>query len=155
MTRQRFAILTAGVTLSVLAACGGDDMGNMGNMGDMHGGSAPEGSIEVRLTNWEVDPSRDSTEAGTTTFWAVHDMEHAHGMAEGGITHDLQVMRKLGDGALELVGQVQNLSMGESGQITLELEAGEYELSCNVVERIGGETISHYARGMHTEFTVN
>lgn len=85
---------------------------------------------------------------------AVHDMGHSHGSSEGGVTHDLQVMRKNADGSMEMAGQVQGLKMGEAKALTLNLPAGEYELSCNVVEQIDGKMIPHYVKGMVTPFKV-
>lgn len=146
--------------LALSAACGDDDdahgMGGMAgsNSGSMMGGSAPAGSIQVDLLNWAVQPAASSANAGEVTFYAVHDMAHAHMTDEGGVTHDLQVMRKKPDGSLEMIGQVQGLKMGEAKALTLNLAAGDYELSCNVVEQINGKVIAHYAKGMHTEFKV-
>lgn len=127
-------------------------MGNMGNMSGMS--SPPEGSIRVDLVNWAVQPAQASTQAGRVTFWAVHDMSHTHDNDEGGVTHDLQVMKKSADGSYDLVGQVQGLKMGEAKALTLNLQPGDYELSCNVVEVINGQTLAHYPKGMHTAFTV-
>ncbi len=145
-------VLTVGL---LAAACGGDDDSSAG--GTMpHGGgaAAPAGSITVQLTNWSVAPATASVPAGKVTFWAVHDMSHGHAVSEGGVTHDLQVFRKLSNGSMELVGQVNGLKIGEAKALTLDLATGEYELACNVVEEISGKQISHYAQGMHTSFTV-
>ena len=142
---------------SLLAACGGgDNVPTSATTGMPHGATnaAPDGSITVQLTNWAVSPATASVAAGKVTFWAVHDMSHAHGIAEGGATHDLQVFRKLAGGGMELVGQVNGLKIGQAKALTLDLAAGEYELACNVVEEISGKQISHYAQGMHTPFTV-
>src|SRR5512144_1683043 len=135
-----FAVAVLAIVLAFAVACGDEDgmghggMGNMGNMGAMNSG--PEGSIRVDLLNWAVEPATSSTKAGEVTFWAVHDMAHMHSSSEGGVTHDLQVMKKNTDGTLDLVGQVQGLRMGEAKALTLTLAVGEYELSCNVVEMI-------------------
>ncbi len=99
-------------------------------------------------------PAQSEAKAGRVTFWAVHDMDHAHGGNEGGATHDLQVMRKGTGGNLELVGQVQGLTMGQAKALTLNLTPGDYELSCNVVEQIAGKMVSHYQQGMVTAFKV-
>ncbi|HSE44161.1 MAG TPA: hypothetical protein VLA89_02415 [Gemmatimonadales bacterium] len=147
----------------IVAACGGDDgngMGGMmgdngsGGMGGMMGDSQPAGSIRVDLLNWEVRPSQGSAKSGEVTFWAVHEMGHQHMSEEGGVTHDLQVMRKRPDGSFDLVGQVQGLRMGEAKALTLELDPGEYELSCIVVEDINGTLVGHYPKGMVADFTV-
>jgi uncharacterized cupredoxin-like copper-binding protein len=153
-------LLLAAVAL--FAACGDDDGHNGGDMmgsggmgsGGMMDSAAPAGSIKIDLLNWAVVPAQSSVKAGSVTFWAVHDMGHQHMNSEGGVTHDLQVMKKKGDGSFEMAGQVQGLTMGEAKALTLNLTPGDYELSCNVVEEIGGKTISHYVKGMRAPFTV-
>ena len=146
------AALAGGLLLS---ACGG---GNAGH-GGMHGNGAAgaiqaAGSIKVSLVNWAVEPAQASAKAGTVTFHVVHEMDHMHGMAEGGNYHDLQVARKTADGTFEIVGQVLGLRMGDSKNLTLDLAPGDYELQCNATEEINGTVIPHYVKGMHTPFTV-
>lgn len=162
MNRWLVMAALAAAALGLLAACGGDDEAATGMTGGHMAGDGhmsamdtpPAGSIRVGLRNWAVEPAVNSVPAGKVTFWAVHEMEHAHGMNEGGNVHDLQVLRKSGDGTWDLVGQVRNLGMGEAAALELELEPGEYELACTVVEEIGGQAISHYEKGMHTPFVV-
>lgn len=149
------AALSFAALVTLTAACGGSDSGN-GHMGGgmMSAGAAPEGSIRVGLVNWAVEPAQASAKAGEVTFWAVHDMAHTHMTGEGGVTHDLQVMRKKPDGSLEMAGQVTGLRMGEAKALTLNLTPGDYELSCNVVEELKGNVIPHYVKGMKTPFKV-
>lgn len=164
----RFLVIGATVVLAawVVGACGGDDSSTMGPgamggathmAGDGHLSAMdtpPEGAIRVGLRNWEVVPAVSSVKAGKVTFWAVHEMEHAHGMGEGGDMHDLQVLRKAPDGTWDLVGQVRILAMGEAAALEVELGPGEYELACTVVEGVGKQVISHYEMRMRTSFTV-
>lgn len=153
-------VLAAGSVL--LAACGGGDAvpstsgpGHMASDGHAAGMTTPPpGAIRVGLRNWAVAPAVASVAAGSVTFWAVHEMEHAHGANEGGNVHDLQVLKKASDGTWDLVGEVRNLGMGEAALLTLELTPGEYELACTVVEEVGGTVVSHYEKGMHAPFTV-
>ncbi len=165
---RRYFVIGATVVLAawVVGACGGDDSSTMGHgamgsathmAGDGHMSAMdtpPEGAIRVGLRNWAVEPAVSSVKAGKVTFWAVHEMEHAHGMGEGGNVHDLQVLRKAPDGTWDLVGQVRNLAMGEAAALEVELVPGEYELACTVVEEVGKQVISHYEKGMRTSFTV-
>lgn len=88
-------------TILAASACGGDDDADAQDMSGMTDRAAPAGSIEVKLINWAVEPARTAAPAGKVTFWAVHDAAHEHGTAEGGVTHDLQVMKKLADGSFE------------------------------------------------------
>ena len=115
----------------------------------------PAGSIKVNLVNWEVQPAKSSTAAGSVTFHVVHDMAHTHTTDEGGNVHDMQVARKNADGTFEVIGQVQGLKMGETKDLTLNLAPGEYELQCNATEELNGKVIAHYVKGMHTPFTVS
>ncbi|MCL6644927.1 MAG: hypothetical protein K6U88_08115 [Dehalococcoidia bacterium] len=145
--------VVAAVAAAGVAACSGGDSASTEQPAGVIA-QQPAGSIRVDLRNWAVVPEVASAPAGKVTFWAVHDMEHMHGQNEGGAVHDLQVMKKLPSGEMELIGQVQGLKMGEAKALTLELQPGEYELSCNVVEEVGGKTISHYKEGMVASFTV-
>jgi uncharacterized cupredoxin-like copper-binding protein len=43
-------------------------------------------------------------------------------------------------------GEVGDVEPGKSASVTLDLEAGQYELVCNIKD--------HYKLGMHTSFTV-
>ena len=157
---RSIAVAVLGVAVfSAAMACGGDssshDLSGMDHgAGGMMGAAAPAGSITVDLSNWAVTSAETSAKAGSVTFYAVHDMGHMHSAAEGGVTHDLQVMRKNSDGSLTMAGQVQGLTMGEAQALTLNLSPGEYELSCNVVEQVNGKMVSHYANGMHESFEV-
>ena len=145
-------------TVALASACGGDDdshgMNGDNSSAGMMNTNAPDGSIKVNLLNWAVEPAQAQAKAGKVTFWAVHAMGQQHMNADGGVTHDLQVMKKNADGSFEMAGQVQGLKMGEAKALTLTLTPGDYELSCNVVEEIGGKAIGHYQKGMRTAFTV-
>ncbi|WBL34870.1 hypothetical protein O0235_08690 [Tepidiforma flava] len=158
---RRLLFAGAAAVLGVAAAaCGGSNPvtvtgGHGPGDGHMSAMAAPpEGAIRVGLRNWSVDPAVTSARAGKVVFWAVHEMDHAHGHDEGGQVHDLQVLKKTGDGSWELAGQVRNLGMGEAALLELNLEPGEYELACTVVEETTSGVVSHYAKGMRTPFTV-
>ena len=122
------------------------------------GGSAsPQGAIRVELSNWKVEPSQVEISAGKVTFNAVHleeGHEHGHGSGEPGQIHDLAVSKKLPDGSYELVGRTGDIPTGESERLTVTLEPGEYLLSCDIVEVIDGEAVSHTIQGMAVEVRV-
>ncbi|MEO8538132.1 MAG: hypothetical protein ABI577_00210 [bacterium] len=146
----------------LFASCGDDDdthgMGGGSNMGGggMDSGmmdGAPNGAILVRLSNWTIDSAKSSTKAGEVTFRAVHDMHDMH-TDDAGKTHELVVARKNKDGTFDVVGEAEDIGVGEHKDLTVKLEKGEYELQCNVVEQINGKAVSHYQNGMHIKFTV-
>lgn len=125
---------------------------------DWFGGGAagtPAGAIRVELSNWKVDPAARELSAGTVTFDAVHlDEGHGHGGGEAGKDHDLVISRKLPDDSYELVARSKPLGMGEHQLLTVDLAPGEYQLSCDIVEEVGGKSVSHTVQGMVTNITV-
>ena len=110
--------------------------------------------IRVELSNFEVDTSRDSIEAGDTTLVVEHKEEVGHASGnEPGETHDLVVMRTT-DGDAEVIARTPVLESGESDELHVKLEPGTYELLCDIAENWNGHDISHYAEGMTTTLTV-
>ncbi|MEZ4504041.1 MAG: plastocyanin/azurin family copper-binding protein, partial [Dehalococcoidia bacterium] len=113
-----------------------------------------EGAIGVDLTDaWEVNPSADSTAAGSVTFTANNTGVQPHELVvvktdlgptelpvEGG------VVAEEGEG-YEIVGKTEQIPGGGNADLTVDLEAGAYLLICNVP--------GHYQLGMTTAFTVN
>jgi heavy metal translocating P-type ATPase len=111
--------------------------------------------VRVELSNWKVSPSRTSLPAGEVTFTAVHlDEGHSHGGNDAGQVHDLVILRHDPDGSLETVGRSGGIPMGGTSALTVQLEAGQYELICDVVEEVDGKVVSHFNEGMHASFTV-
>lgn len=161
MKLRIIAALGLSAALAVTVACGGDDddMGNM-DMGDGMVAPVAGADITVNLTNWEIAPSAREVQSGTFKVAAVHPSDHsAHG-SEGGATHQLFIA-KLKPGAKhgqsQFEGPALNLAdikVGETKMGEVELEPGEYELACLVVEKSGGKTYDHYKEGMHTSITV-
>ncbi|MEO8541227.1 MAG: hypothetical protein ABI577_15915, partial [bacterium] len=120
--------------------------------------SAPAGSIRVELSNWKVAPAESQLAAGEVTFYAVHQEEghmSGHGSNEPGQTHDLIVSRKLADGSYEMIGRTAPIAPGKARSLTVDLEPGEYQLSCDVVEMIDGKAVSHTVQGMVTDISVS
>jgi uncharacterized cupredoxin-like copper-binding protein len=141
-------VATAALLLSA-AGCGDDDD---------DGGA----EVDVVLSEFIVDPGEDSVEAGEVTF-ALDN--------QGGETHEFVVVEAASaddlpvddDGAFDeeafgednVLGEVEDIEAGDTGELTLDLEAGDYVLLCNIVEEEeDGEVESHFAEGMHTTFTV-
>ena len=99
-----------------LAGCGGEESSSSG--------SPDEKTIEVSLSEFELDPAEISVDTpGTYTFHAVNDGQTVH--------------------ALEVEGQgieeeTEDLQPGESADLTVELsEPGEYVLYCPVDDHKG------------------
>jgi uncharacterized cupredoxin-like copper-binding protein len=141
----RWPMVAIAFLLLSAAGCGDDDDG--------------EGAeVDVVLSEFIVDPSEDSVEAGEVTF-ALDN--------QGGETHEFLVVEAASadalpvddDGAFDeeadgVVDEVEDIEAGDTAELTLDLEAGDYVLLCNVVEDEDGEPESHFAEGMHANFTV-
>jgi len=160
METRKLIFLFAGVLLLpvLLLACGGDDDVTGTPAGET--ATQPSGADDVRevtvlLTNWAVEPSETTVQAGAVRFIAKHEEPHgAHAEDEAGKIHQL-VVAPLDEGAkvgeskfgLPLVN-LADIKLGEEKTAEVELEAGRYELSCLVVEEIGGKATNHYGEGM-------
>ncbi len=133
-----------------------NDDGHAG--GDDHAVVVPDGALKVELTNWTVRADRQSVSAGETTLMVVHPAEDghgAHGDGEPGSVHNLVVLRHGADGDYEMVGRTENIPTGGSATLNLDLEAGEYELLCDVVDEVDGGYLSHTQEGMRTTLHVD
>ena len=104
--------------------------------------------MRVELTNFEVDLSRDTVEAGDVTLLVLHESDHGHSSPVGEL-HDLVVAR---DG--EIVARSGMLHAGEEQSLDVALEAGTYDLYCSVVEEYDDEPVIHADEGMRATLTV-
>lgn len=106
-------------------------------------------------------PDADSAPAGSVTFNVTND-----GPAD---VHEFVVMRtdlapdalpvdetgtvdEAGEGIIEVVGEIEDIAVGDSPSLTVDLEAGSYVLLCNIYSE--EESEAHYAQGMRVAFTV-
>jgi uncharacterized cupredoxin-like copper-binding protein len=62
----------------------------------------------------------------------------------GAVTED-------GEG-IEVVDEIEDIPVGETQEVTVDLEAGSYVLLCNIYSE--DEQEAHYAEGMRTAFDV-
>ncbi|HEX7173039.1 MAG TPA: hypothetical protein VF365_10575 [Candidatus Limnocylindria bacterium] len=119
-------------------------------------------TVDVSLREFSIAPSVASVPAGTVTFEVTNDGPND--------VHEFVVVRTDlapdalptdGDGAvledgegMEVIDEIEDLAVGASETLALELEAGSYVLICNIVELEEGGTEAHYALGMRSAFTV-
>jgi plastocyanin len=113
----------APVALAVLAlaGCGGDD--------DSEEEAAPSGpakTVEMSLVDYKLDPSTVQLPAGGTYSFQLSN--------DGGNDHALEIE----GGDFEEESDIVN--PGQTGELTVELEEGEYEMYCPVGD--------HRERGM-------
>jgi hypothetical protein len=148
-----FAVLAS--ALVAVAACGDDDDDDGGDGG---GGGA---TVDVILTEWQVDPAPTTASAGEVTFVADNQGVEDHELVVIKTDLDPSALPTREDGGvdeegegIEVIGEIEEFAPG-TAEATLNLEAGSYALICNIVEEEdSGEFESHYGEGMYTAFTV-
>ena len=118
------------------------------------------GAVEVTVREFEVLPASASTQAGEVTFEVTNDgPEDEHefvviktDLAPGNLPTDAKgAVDEEGEG-IEVIDELEEIPVGETEELTVNLEAGSYVLICNIFE--DSENESHYQEGMRTAFDV-
>jgi uncharacterized cupredoxin-like copper-binding protein len=175
---QRFSsrmLVGTGIIALALAGCGpagssaapptpgGETMGaepTTPEMSEPAGSGSASGAVNVTLQEWAVVPAAMSATAGDVTFHVTNTGPEDE--------HELVVIRTdLDPGALptkvdgsvdesgagiEVVDEVEELAVGSSADLTVNLPAGKYVLICNIYDETEKE--AHYQQGMRTGFEV-
>jgi uncharacterized cupredoxin-like copper-binding protein len=143
----------------VLAACAGADDGEA-TAGGNGTGDGGETSIDVTLQEWAVVVSQETAPAGEVTFAITNDgPEDVHEFVIFKTDLDVNELPTDEDGVvdeeaegIEVVDEVEDLAVGDTADLTVTLEAGNYALVCNIYTE--DEDEAHYAMGMRTPFSV-
>lgn len=112
---------------------------------------APAGSIAVELSEWKVVPAQASSSAGSVTFVLANKGTQVHEFVV--VKTDMKadtlpvVDNKIDESALTSVDEVEDIAVGATPTLTVDLAPGHYVLLCNI------ET--HYGQGMRADFDVN
>lgn len=139
-------VASAVVVILLLPACGGDD-----------------DTVAVTLQEFAVSGDPASVAAGSVTFDVSNDgPDDVHefvviatdlGPTELPVDEDGAVDE--GGEGIEVVDEIEEIPVGESRSLTVDLEAGNYVLICNILqEEPNGTLEAHYSEGMRTGFTV-
>lgn len=145
--RAAHVLATVAVLSLVAAACGGDE----------------GGTVDVTLQEFAVVPAEASVSAGEVTFNVTNEgPEDVHEFVVFQTDLAADALPTAEDGSVdeegegvELIDEIEDIPVGESPSLTVDLEAGSYVLICNIVEEEeDGTVIVHYAEGMRTGFTA-
>ncbi len=158
MPRHRATIPTVVVLALAIAACG--PFGG--------GGESPEGTVSipggtpvnVTLSEYSIETDIANAPAGDITFHVTNDgPDDAHQFMVI-LADDLapDALPTLDDGSVDTengegvdeMEVIEVIEVGETMDLAISLEIGDYVLICNMVE--GDE--SHYQEGMRTAFRV-
>lgn len=117
-------------------------------------------TVAVTLQEWAVLPAAESAPAGDVTFEVTNDgPDDVHEFVV--IRTDLEpadlptdadgAVDEAGEG-MEVVDEIEDVPVGETQELTVALDAGNYVLICNIFS--ADEDEAHYEMGMRTAFTV-
>lgn len=141
---RKMTILAGALVVALVAAgCG------QGTNGDGDGGPT---SVDVTLDEWSVSASPSSVDAGEVELTADNEGDQPHELVV--IETDLAPDELPEDGpevdedaeGLEVVDEIEEFDPGETESMTVDLEAGDYVLVCNLP--------AHYSQGMYMSFEV-
>ena len=137
-------VLLSAVAALGLAACGGDE----------------EASVDVTLQEFSVTPAEESVPAGSITFQVENtgpDDVHEFVVIKTDLdpadlpTDENGAVDEEGDG-VEVLDEIEDVEVGDTRSVTVDLDAGSYALICNVWDE--EEQEAHYKLGMRAPFTV-
>jgi len=142
---QRLFVVPAAIALALaVGSCGG-------------GG----GTVNVTLQEFSVGTDPTTTDAGEVVFEATNegpDDVHEFVVFRTDLgpadlpTDENGAVVETGEG-IELIGEIEDIPVGETKNVTLDLEAGNYVFICNIWDETEQE--SHYQEGMRTSFIVS
>ena len=143
-----FALASAG-----LVSCGADPS-DMTSTDGAPSASVVSNKITGSVEEWKVEVSAQKAEAGEVIFAMANYGSIAHeflvtktsyepGMIPVG---DNNRFDEEGEGVM-VPGEIPEWEPGTTGTVTLKLDAGNYQLLCNIA--------GHYKNGMYTQLTVS
>jgi len=159
MPLHRAAIVTPVVLALAIAACGPIGGGGESAEGTV---SVPGGTpVNVTLSEYSVETDIANAPAGQITFHVTNEgPDDAHQFMVI-LADDLapDALPTLDDGSVDTengegvdeMQVIEVIAVGETKNLPISLEIGDYVLICNMVEE--GEP-SHYQQGMRTAFHV-
>ena len=148
--KRTSALALIAVGVMFLAACSeNDDHDNVSS------------TVNVTLREFSVTPDRGNAPAGHVTFDVTNLGEDMHeflvirtDLAPDGLpTEENGSYEEDGPGTV-LLDEIEDIEPGDTAELSLELDAGNYVLICNMVHVEEDEVEVHYALGMRTAFVV-
>lgn len=118
-------------------------------------------SIDITLQEWAVLPAQASAPAGEVTFNVtnsgpddVHEFVVMKTDLDPGALPTLEdgSVDEAGEGIEVVAGEIEDIPVGATMDLTVTLAAGKYVLLCNIYT--AEEDEAHYEMGMRTAFTV-
>jgi len=129
------------------------------------GGCADSGGsaaiVNADLREFSIDLDRSSAPAGKVTFRVENNGEELHefvvlktDLAPGQLPLDAEGDADEEADGVVVMGELEDITPGMSGELTLDLDRGQYVVLCNLATLEDGVVQHHYPLGMYTGFTV-
>jgi len=123
-------------------------------------GASSAETVAVSLTEWAVTPDKTTVNAGAVSFSVTNDGPvdvHEFVVMKTDLAVDSLPVDANGNvdengAGITLIGEIENIAVGASAEVTFDLVPGNYVLICNIWD--AGEAEAHYAEGMRIAFTV-
>jgi uncharacterized cupredoxin-like copper-binding protein len=125
------------------------------------GCGASGSTVKVTLGEWSVQRDKAEVPAGSIVFDVsnsgpddTHEFVVIKTDLDAGAlpTDDTGAVDEAG-GGMTVEGEIEEIAVGASDTLTLDLAAGSYVLLCNIYT--AEENEAHYQQGMRIDFTVN
>jgi uncharacterized cupredoxin-like copper-binding protein len=157
---KRLLALVGAVSLLGACAQGGGASAGASSPSAAASGSGAGTAVSVTLEEWAVSTDVATAPAGAITFTATNDgPDDVHEFVV--IKTELEFIALPTDaqgavdeagGEMEVIGEIEDIAVGASDELTVTLEPGAYALICNIYDET--EMEAHYEMGMRTAFTV-
>jgi iron uptake system component EfeO len=117
-------------------------------------------TVPVALQEWSVLPASASAPAGSVTFQVtntgpedVHEFVVLKTDLDPGVlpVDETGAVTEAGEG-IEVIGEIEDVAVGATPELTVTLAAGKYVLLCNIYDETEKE--AHYKMGMRTPFAA-
>jgi hypothetical protein len=117
--------------------------------------------VKIKLFEFGVRSSLPFVAEGKVTFGVKNIGTEEHEFVVVRVDPDTELPTKA-DGSVDEeaipesdgIGELEGIKPKKTKSLTKKLDADDYVLFCNIVEDEDGTTVSHYAEGMHRNFTV-
>ena len=114
----------------------------------------------MTLTEFSIGVDPVTVPAGSVTFEVTNEgpadvHEFVLFSTELGLT-ELPTLEDgtVGETCVELIYEIEDIAVGDTQALTVDLEAGPYVVICNISEEHMGELEVHYQEGMRASLTV-
>jgi uncharacterized cupredoxin-like copper-binding protein len=146
------------ITLALASVVGGCASGSISQSAAPPASGATPSTVDVKLQEWAVLPASPTVKAGSVTFKVANvgpDWNHELVVVKTDLALDALPTKAGGSfdeagAGVTINGEADNVAVGGSASLTLDLAPGKYVLLCNIIEDIR----IHYRLGMRTSFEV-